>query len=148
MANGIFARSVRGFWISEDGRNWTEASDVPIDVHYLSSWADSVYSPTRVDWGRTSTDGGRTWSEPTLRPGGYRDPFTATDAGYFAIETVLFAPAVGVVWVSPDDVTWERVLNTWSPPYMDALVVSGDTILIPSVSAEPSVPLDWVGVIG
>ena len=157
VEHGFFAVSYLGpdapksYWTSDDGRTWTDLKAVPHDLDAQSAFRGKVFGATSPDWGVTSPDGGRTWSEPKLRPGGTGDWLTAGDAGYFAIETVNFAPPVGVVWASPDDVTWERVLNPWPPPFMGQPVLNGDTILIPSEICDPERDhcqwLDWVGAI-
>jgi hypothetical protein len=82
-----------------------------------------------------------------MRPG---EDLTVTDAGYFAVQPAIFGPAVGVVWVSSDDVDWQRVVNPWPPLWTFNPVISGDTILVPSVIEPPAgerAYLDWVGVI-
>lgn len=72
------------------------------------------------------------------------------EAGYFAIEPVIFGPAVGVVWVSSNDSDWQRVLDPWPPPAMFDILVSADIILIPGTnpaSDHEDELIDWVGVI-
>lgn len=138
-------------WTSGDGRTWTETPDSCSDIFVQSSFRDRVYGATDIDEGVASTDGGRTWGEPVVRPGGPGDWLTVGEIGYVAVETALFAPPVGVVWASSDDVTWERVLNPWPPPLMGPPVISGNTILIPSelcdVQSDECRLLDWVGVV-
>lgn len=145
LDTGFFALSVASHWFSDDGRTWTEATDVP-DMYRLTSWRDDVYG-RRNEQAYTSTDGGRTWGAPTKRPG---EDLTVTDAGYFTVQPAVFGPTVGVVWVSSDDIDWQRVVNPWPPMWMCNPVVSGDKILIPSVIERPAgerAHLDWVGVI-
>lgn len=162
LDTGFFALSVeapgpdqlenaqRSYWHSDDGRTWTEASDVPTDVHDRDTthWGDTVY---RSDWsdgiGHTSTDGGRTWSTPTRRPG---EGLAVTEAGYFTVQPAVFGPTVGVVWVSSDGQDWQRVVNPWPPLWTFPPVVSGNTILVPGAVGPPfgdPARLDLVGYI-
>lgn len=148
LDTGFFASSLESYWFSDDGRTWTEATGLPTDVHDLASWGDNVYLSNSIEGvGYTSTDGGRTWSAPTMRPG---EDLTVTDVGYFTVQPAIFGPVVGVVWVSSDDVDWQRVVNPWPPLWTFNPVISGDTILIPSVIEPPAgerAYLDWVGII-
>ena len=82
---------------------------------------------------------------PTMRPG---EGLTVTDAGFVSVQPAVFGPEVGVVWVSSDDVDWQRVVNPWPPLWTFDPVISGDMILIPSQIGPPSsepAHLDWVG---
>ncbi|MDY7100644.1 MAG: hypothetical protein S0880_05605 [Actinomycetota bacterium] len=139
-------------WTSDDGRAWVESVDAPDGLFLNAGHGDTVYGATAVDWGVTSTDGGRTWSEPVLRPGGPHDWLAVSEVGSFSVETVLFAPPVGVVWASADQVTWERVLNPWPPPFLHQPVLNGDTILMASEIGDGDGQvidhLNWIGVIG
>ncbi|MDY7100645.1 MAG: hypothetical protein S0880_05610 [Actinomycetota bacterium] len=139
-------------WTSGDGREWVESVDAPDGLFLQSARGDAVYGSAAIDRGVTSTDGGRTWSAPVERPGEPYAPFTVGDDGAFAVQVAVFAPAVGVVWASADQVTWERVLNPWPPPYLAEPVLNGDTMLITSEIHDEqgrSVgELNWVGIIG
>jgi hypothetical protein len=157
LDSGFFALSVEGtgenapksYWLSGDGRTWTEATDVPTGIYDrdTTNWGDNVYLS---NWGNaigyTSTDGGRTWI-PTMRPG---EGLTVTEAGYFTVQPGIFGTPVGVVWVSSDDTDWQRVVNPVPPPWTSPPIISGNTILIPSdinpSFGEPA-RLDLVGSI-
>ncbi len=121
------------YWRSGDGRTWTEAAGVPDDMADPKSWGQNLYlSNWLEDIGYTSTDGGRTWGDSTRRPG---EGLAVTDAGYVSVQSAAGLRA-GVVWVSSDDVDWQRVVNPWPPVWTHDPVISGDTILIP-IGVEP-----------
>jgi hypothetical protein len=69
------------------------------------------------------------------------------DVGFVAVETAIFGPCVGVVFVSADGVAWQRALNPWPPPAMGQPVVSGDSIVIPAGECGSSADRRWIGAV-
>jgi hypothetical protein len=137
-------------WTSVDGREWTQVTDSAEVLGVYATSGDTLYGTVGGNTGIVSHDGGRTWEAPTQQPGGGGDYFALVDSGFLAIETVIFGPCVGVVWVSADGTDWQRVLNPWPAPAMGEPVIKGDTILIPSGTCQgPEHGLgDWIGTIG
>jgi hypothetical protein len=125
-----------------------EAVDAPAGLEVQATFGDSVYGTAGMDEDVASDDGGRTWQVVADRPGnGPGDLLAVGDAGFVAIETVIFGPCVGVVFVSADGVAWQRALNPWPPPAMEQPVVSGDSIVIPAAECGHSADRQWIGAV-
>ena len=151
LDTGFFAVSAeesgrKSYWGSDDGRTWTEMIGVPTEIHdsETTSWGDHVYLSHRgAGTGYTSTDGGRTWIAGSRRPG---VGLAVADARYVTTQPAVFATGVsGVVWVSSDDVDWQRVVNPWPPlEWTFNPVISGNTILVPG-ETDPPPGERWAG---
>lgn len=137
------------YWTSTDGRTWAELVDAPSGLSVQATFGDSVYGTVGLDDDVTSNDGGRTWQAAADRPGnGPGDLLAVGDVGFVAIETAIFGPCVGVVFVSADGTTWQRALNPWPPPAMNQPVISGDSIVIPAIdSCGSGKQIQWVGTV-
>jgi len=149
VGDGFLAQAGIGYWTSPDGRIWTEVLDAPHRLEIAAVHDGTVYGTAQVHGNVVSTDGGRTWQPglelPVGPPG---DLLTVSDTGFVAVETVIFGPCVGVVWVSADGLTWQRVLNPWPTPGMWKPVISGNTILIESTTCGTSDdPVYWIGAV-
>lgn len=150
LESGFFMRDDRGtFWTSTDQVTWTEATGAPNGLVVVATFGDTIYGKTvGSDAGVTSTDGGRTW-QTVDHPGGPGDLFGFGDFGFVAIETVIFGPCVGVVFVSADGTTWQRALNPWPPPAMGGLFIGADSIVIPATDCGGlGEQIEWIGTVG
>jgi hypothetical protein len=148
LASGFFMRDAHGsYWTSSDRRRWVQATGAPGDLAVEATSGDTVYGIVGRDEDVLSTDGGRTWRAAD-RPGGPGDLFAVGAIGLVAIETAIFGPCVGVVFVSADGTTWQRALNPWPPPALGQPVVDGDSIVIPASDCGSSEgQYEWIGTV-
>jgi hypothetical protein len=147
LESGFLMRDAhRTYWTSPDHSQWAEATGAPSDLTIEATFGDAVYGTVGRHEDVTSTDGGHTW-QAADRPGGAGDLFAVGDVGLVAVESAIFGPCVGVVFVSADGTTWQRALNPWPPPAMGQPTIVGDSIVIPAGDCGGNVgQIEWIRV--